>query len=223
MTWIKFCGITSYEDARLALDLGVDALGFNFYSKSPRFIEPAAAQAVIRRLPKTAAIVGIFVDNSAEQIEKIARMAPLDTLQFHGGIEPPERLLSTEWRALLAIAVTAADSETGRYAALIERINRTGTTYGTKIDHLLFDCRAGSGQFGGTGQQIPAEILKRLAADGVLKNGIVSGGLNSENCAGIVSMFRPFGVDVSSGIESGPGKKDPEKMRRFAAAVRAVM
>ena len=222
MTWIKFCGITSYEDARLALDLGVEALGFNFYSKSPRYIGPGAAQAVIRRLPKTAAIVGIFVDTPAEQIETIARSAPLDTLQFHGGTEPPAGLLTAEWRAILAIPVTDGDSEADRYAALLDRVKRIEQTYRSKIEHLLFDYRAGTGQFGGTGQQISPEILKRLAADGVLKNGIISGGLNSENCAGIVSAFRPFGVDVSSGIESAPGKKDPEKMRRFAAAVRAA-
>jgi phosphoribosylanthranilate isomerase len=221
---IKFCGITSYEDAKAALDLGVDALGFNFYSKSARRVEPGAAQAIVRRLPKSAWMVGVFVDNEAAEIESIARLLPLDTLQFHGDHfqsrpGPPASLLGG-WRSVLAVRAANSDSAEERFKILSDRI----ATPPDGIDHLLLDYRSDgpNAAYGGTGKQIAPEILARLAQNGLLANTFVSGGLDAENVGAVVEALQPLGVDVASGIESSPGRKDREKMRLFVEAVRSA-
>lgn len=226
MTRIKICGITSYEDARLALDLGADALGFNFYRGSPRKIEPGAAQSIIRRLPKTAWIAGIFVDQEPGEIERLARQMPLDTIQLHGDHfasrpGPPAGVLAS-WRTILAIRIADDDIEPENFEKLAARIESPPA----EIDHLLFDYRAkreaGTAQFGGTGKRISPLILSRLFQRGLTGTAIISGGLTAENAGKIVEEIRPYAVDVASGVESSPGKKDPAKMRDFIQAVRSA-
>lgn len=206
MTKIKFCGITSYDDAKFALDLGVDALGFNFCQRSPRYINPNQAQTIVRRLPPVAWFVGVFVNEQKEVIEKVARMVPLDTLQFHGEESLEDCLAWKEWRVLRAVRLP---------------LHQGGQVL-SGVDHLLFDA-FDSGAHGGTGKTVADEELQKLFLTGHLKNAFLAGGLTPENVRDKVSQFRPFGVDVASGIEISPGKKDQQKMKLFVEEVRSSL
>jgi phosphoribosylanthranilate isomerase len=199
---VKICGITSLEDAKCALDLGADALGFNFYPKSPRYIEAAKAQAIVRSLPAKAWYVGIFVNSSKVEVETIARTAGLDTLQFHGD-EPNEFVKQWKsWRTIKAIRVGNKLSK--------EEINSASEA----ADYLLFD-RFVENSYGGTGQTIDPALLTSIVSHQLLSKSFISGGLNSSNIAQYVSLTNPFAVDVASGVESSPGKKDYQLMESF--------
>lgn len=208
MTKIKFCGITSYDDAKTALGLGVDALGFNFCQQSPRYISPSQAQAIVRRLPPVAWFVGVFVNEQKEVVEKIARMVPLDTLQFHGEESLEDCRAWKEWRVILAVRLPLPLSGAAQASS--------------EVDHLLFDA-FDSHAHGGTGKTVADEELQKLFVAGQLKNAFLAGGLTPENVKDKVSRFRPFGVDVATGIEASPGRKDPQKMKLFVEQVRASL
>ena len=207
MTFIKYCGITNYEDAKAALDVGADALGFNFYTRSPRYVSPLQAQLIVRRLPASVWFVGVFVDATRRDIEGIARSAGLDSLQFHGN--EPEELLDgwDSWRVLRAMRL-----KSGVTAEELRAVAGTA-------EYLLLDSFSTTA-FGGTGVQIDAETLQRVQEAGLFSKTFLSGGITPENVEEKVRNYRPFAVDVASGIESAPGKKDIGKMKAFADAVR---
>ncbi len=194
---VKVCGITRLEDALAAVDAGVDALGFNFWPGSKRYLAPAAAREIIEALPPFITIVGLFVDQPREEITKTARMARLQALQLHGALRP-EDCLGYE---LPVVKGFAASSDLTTYELARYRLSA----------YLLDTPVPGHG---GSGQVFDWALLDTLVVPGPL---ILAGGLRVENVAAAVARTKPYAVDVASGVERAPGVKDHELMRRFVA------
>ncbi len=200
---IKFCGITRAEDAHAAVALGVDALGFVFTRRSRRFIEPAVAASIRRRLAPFASAVALFMDDEPAWIaEVVARFGP-DLVQFHGNESPAD--CAAARRPYLKAVAMASVADVASYAA----------AYGDARGFLL-DAHA-HGEPGGSGARFDWSRVPAL--DRPL---ILAGGLDAGNVAAAIAAVRPHAVDVSSGIESGPGIKDARRMHDFVAAVRAA-
>jgi phosphoribosylanthranilate isomerase len=196
---IKICGLTSLEDALLAVEAGADALGFIF-APSPRQVTPQQAAAIARELPPFVTTVGLVVDQDPRPIWDVC---PLDAIQFHGS-EPPEVVAAAGVRALKAFRI--------RTEADLAALDRYPTAAAFLLDAYV------PGVPGGTGQRFPWELA--VAAKRFGRPMIVAGGLTPENVAQCIAQTRPYGVDVSSGVESAPGKKDTQKVRDFIAAAR---
>jgi phosphoribosylanthranilate isomerase len=194
---VKVCGITNFEDAIAALEAGADAVGLNFYPPSPRFVSPDTAADIVARLPGAACTVGVFVNAARQDIERVASGVGLTALQFHGD-EDPEFCRS--WPCKIIKALRVRD----RSGAALAR------TYA--VDFILADAYVEE-RFGGTGRRIALEYVEGFDRGRL----ILAGGLTPENVADAVRRVRPFGVDVASGIERAPGKKDWDLMRRFIA------
>ena len=198
MTRVKVCGITEFEDARDAALLGANAIGLNFYPSSPRYVEPAKAAKIIEKLPPLVSVVGVFVNHPDPQnLEDFAMSLGLHAVQLHG-------------------------NETPDYCSMIQRVKvikavRVEPTF--RVDTLR---NYGSGTFlldgcsPGRGQSFNWELAFGANAFGSI---IIAGGLSEDNVGQAITTLHPFGVDVASGVESKPGKKDYEKMRRFIEAV----
>jgi phosphoribosylanthranilate isomerase len=200
MTKIKICGITNIEDALLAIDLGADALGFVFYRGSKRYIDPENANNIISKLPPFITTVGIFVNQGLDEINYTKERAGFDTIQLHGDESPD--FCKNFARVIKAIRVKEnIDSE------LIE-------SYPVKA--VLFDTFSEE-SYGGTGRSFVWDALKDL---NTTKRIILSGGLTPENVFQAVRMVHPYAVDVSTGVEDYPGKKNSEKLKKFIEAVR---
>lgn len=199
-TFVKICGITNIEDAKAALAFGADALGFNFYQKSPRYIKPIDAKVIIRQLPAKAKFVGVFVNSSREEVSEISKSAPLDAVQFHGD-ESEEILDNWDIEVIRALRIDGNLD--------IESIKRLEE----KVDHLLFDSL--SKEYGGSGIRISQKDLISLKESSLLKNAIIAGGLNCSNVREIIEKYQPFGVDVASGVEREAGKKDHRLLKDF--------
>jgi phosphoribosylanthranilate isomerase len=199
---VKICGLTNLDDARAALEAGADALGFNFYPSSPRFVLPETAAQIVARLPQPTCIVGVFVDALRHDIARIAQQVGLTALQFHGN-EAPELLQSWPQKVIKAIRVR------DRHAADAARRHA--------VDFILADAYV-EGQLGGTGSRIAVELLEGFDRSRL----ILAGGLTPENVAEAASVVRPFAVDVASGVERSPGQKDWNLMRRFIAHAHAA-
>jgi len=199
---VKVCGITNLDDARAALEAGADALGFNFYAPSPRFVSPDAAAGIAAQLPGTACTVGVFVNTPRRDIERVATQVGLMALQFHGDEDPqfcrswPQKIIKT-----LRVRDRSGAAAARAYA----------------VDFILADAYV-EGQFGGTGRRIALEYLEGFDRGRL----ILAGGLTPENVTDAVRAVRPFAVDVASGIERVPGKKDWDLMRRFIAHAHAA-
>jgi len=209
MIKVKICGITNLEDAQTALAGGADALGFNFYAKSPRCITVAEAQTIVRQLAPGAWFAGVFVNHSRREVEEIARRVALDTLQFHGDEDAEYCTGWGEWRVIKAIRAGPGFAP------------ETLSVCADSIDHFLFDHFEESA-FGGTGKEITAEVLETIRNSEYIKRSFLSGGLTTENVGERIAQLRPFGVDVASGVEACPGKKDPELVRSFIKAAKSV-
>ncbi len=205
MTRVKICGITNLEDARLAAALGAAALGFIFYPKSPRAIEPEAAGHIIRHLPPFVLSVGVFVNEEAGWVREVAERIRLDWLQLHGE-EPPEYCRSLGRNVLKAIRVQDQTS--------LDLMR----PYQGIVRAFLLDSYT-AGQQGGTGHSFDWSLARVAAAFGPI---VLAGGLRPENAASAIRAAAPAAVDVASGVEAAPGKKDPEKLRAFFQAVRAA-
>jgi phosphoribosylanthranilate isomerase len=201
---VKICGIANLADAKAAVDLGADALGFNFYEKSVRNIAPADAYKIIRALPEKIEAVGVFVNWSPEAVIALARAVDLDTVQLHGD-EPA----STACAAAKFFNVTKAlrVGKDFRLASL--------RPFQSSVRAFLFDACT-KNQFGGTGHRTDWTIARRAAKSHRI---ILAGGLTPENVAEAILYVRPYAVDVASGVESAPGKKDRAKLRQFFAEV----
>ena len=202
MTRVKVCGITSREDALLAVQLGVDALGFIF-APSPRRLSPQRAREIIMAIPPLVKAVGVFVDERPRRVRRIMEFCGLDLIQFHGE-EPPEVCKEFMPRAVKAFRV--------RDPSVLTAIG----SYGGSVRAVLLDAFSDDRR-GGTGRTFDWEIALRAKGLGIPL--ILSGGLNPANIEAAVSKTRPFAVDVNSGVEQGPGKKDPlllaELMKRI--------
>jgi phosphoribosylanthranilate isomerase len=202
MTRVKICGIREYEDARDAVLLGAHAIGLNFYPNSPRCIEAGQAASIIEKLPPFVTIVGIFVNHPDPQnLEDFALSLGLHAVQLHGNETPDYCSMIQRVKVIKAFRV---DSNF--------RVD-TLRSYGSGT--FLLDACAPD-QFGGTGKSFNWDRVFGANAFGSI---VIAGGLNAENVSQVVGSLHPFGVDVASGVESKPGKKDYEKMRRFIEAV----
>lgn len=198
---VKICGITRPEDALAAAGAGADAIGLVFYPPSPRAVDRAVAQSVSRVLPPFVARVGLFVDAEPHEIEAVLNSDCLDMLQFHGS-EAPEECERYNIPYMKAVKVTEdvdLYTEARRYAG---------------ASALLLDTHV-AGLAGGTGKTFPWE---RVPGDLPLPV-ILAGGLNEENVIEAVSRVRPYAVDVSGGVESAPGVKDPARIKAFIQKV----
>lgn len=202
-TRIKICGITSAEDAALAEALGADALGFNFYPKSSRFVAPELAGSLVAGLSPFVTAVGLFVDKSHDEVSGILGAVKLDLLQFHGS-ESEDFCKSFGIRYIKAIRATSAQSITD------------GVRNYPSAAMLLFDTASASG-FGGTGETFDWSMMPALERPYLL-----AGGLNPDNVGEAIRTLHPFSVDVSSGVEVEAGRKDAERMKAFFAAVSAA-
>ncbi len=201
---VKFCGITSVQDAEEAVEAGADALGFMFYSGSPRCVTLETAQAIERRLPPFIIRTGVFVDAPAEEVFSAMHSCGLNLLQFHGR-ETPEYCRQFGMMTMKAFRIRDAES--------LHEIPNYDT------DAYLLDSYVPE-KSGGTGETFNWNLVTQAEDFG--KPIFLAGGLTPENVAEAVRTVRPFGVDVSSGVELSPGKKDPKKMRAFVAAVRSA-
>jgi phosphoribosylanthranilate isomerase len=201
-TRIKICGLTRLEDARRAVDLGAAALGFNFYPLSPRYIEPAAARAIVRRLPPFVTAVGVFANETdAGHVISLAREAGATAVQMHGPRFPALPELLSVFTLVLAVAV--------REGFKPEELGKV------KPSAYLLDA-FDPDRLGGTGKTFDWSAVREAKQYGPI---ILAGGLTSANVARAVREVRPFAVDVASGVESAPGIKDPAKLRAFFGAV----
>jgi phosphoribosylanthranilate isomerase len=207
---VKICGVTSPEDARQAVQLGADAIGLNFYEGSPRCVESSVAQGILRELLPFVSAVGVFVETSLRSIiETIGGLGRINVIQWHG--KNPESSACFPYHFIPAFAVRDAASLEAiqRYLAACRSVNRLPSA-------LLLDGYA-AGQHGGTGQTAPWQLLASFQSGVPI---ILAGGLTPENVADAIRLVRPYGVDVASGVESAPGRKDADKMRRFIANAR---
>ncbi len=193
---IKVCGITRLEDALTASALGVDAVGFVFYKKSPRYIEPIKAAAIIRQLPPFVSAVGLFVNPEQHDIDAVLDYCPLGVVQLHGE-ESPEFCLSQQRRVMKALPIATADD--------VKRV----ADYACPV---LLDTKAASGVYGGTGKSFDWSLLATLKHDYPL---LLAGGLNVDNIHAAMMLRDWFAVDVSSGVEQSRGIKDAKKMSAF--------
>lgn len=203
---VKICGITNWTDARRAVEAGADFLGFNFYRKSPRYVAPSRAREIVRRLPKGVRAVGIFVNEPEEKILRIAREVKLDFLQLHGD-ESPE---SVSRLARHFPVIKAARIQNGCLPAQLARFRRARAV-------LLDGFKTGF--YGGAGKTFDWKIARRASS---ARPVFLAGGLAPENVARAIQMARPYAVDVCSGVESRPGKKNPERLDALMRAIESA-
>jgi phosphoribosylanthranilate isomerase len=215
MAWIKFCGTTNLEDARAAAAVGADAVGFLF-APSPRRIDPEAARAIIAQLPPGLEKVGVFVNQTVEHLREVAVYAGLTAMQLHGD-ESPEfarnlRQSAPGLRIFKAVAVApGVEGVLRRFAG------------SAAVDAVLLDSapRPGDPSRGGTGRSFDWSRAV-VFVPGLTQRVILAGGLSPENVGVALRKLRPWGVDVCTGVESEPGRKDHDKLRAFVAAVRTA-
>lgn len=205
MTKVKICGITDLEDALLAAKFGADALGFNFYAKSPRFIAPEKAREIIEQLPPKVLKVGVFVNESLEKIVEIAHIAKLDALQLHGE-ETPEFARDLKCKTNLEIIKAFRVSPEFKPEDVLQY----------EVDAILLDAYSRH-EHGGTGETFDWEIAKRVRE--IFPKMYLAGGLSQDNVANAVLQVQPFAVDACSNLERGKGKKDKPILINFICNV----
>ncbi len=202
MVRIKLCGVTRLDDAQQAVEQGIDAIGFNFVSESPRMIEPLEARSIAAGLPAFVLRVGVFANEARDSLRDKARTARIHCIQFHGEEAPDE----------------CADAPLPWY-----KVHRPG--HGFQLEELqrydsgtcLLDAFQ-SGLRGGTGRLGDWDLARRAAS---LRRVILAGGLTPENVAEAIRAVRPYAVDVNSGVECSPGRKDADRLARFVQQVAA--
>jgi phosphoribosylanthranilate isomerase len=216
MTWIKICGMTNLEDALVAVEAGADAVGFVFYEKSPRHVTVETAREIVAKLPERVDKIGVFVNEVPERISAITNQAGLTAVQFHGD----------EWRSPQGYAVNrdaffclpmlemVRDPSTAIHS--LRNIESFPNLVGFLLDSGTAEKR------GGTGKVFPWGDALSLSSLKALQRIVIAGGLTPSNVGQAVEYLEPFGVDVVSGVEARPGKKDPEKIRAFVKAVREM-
>jgi phosphoribosylanthranilate isomerase len=213
--WVKICGNTSLEDAWLAAEAGADAVGFVF-AASPRRVTAEQVASITPRLPDALEKIGVFVDTAPDEIEVIVRRSGLSGVQLHadGGAELPSQLrkrLGQGLRILRVIHFGAGAAE--QAAALAQDKN---------IDAVLVDSRTATAA-GGTGIAFDWNLAaKSIFGTASAQRYIAAGGLTPDNVADAIARLNPWGVDVASGVEAAPGRKDPDKVRIFVAKARAA-
>lgn len=201
-TRIKVCGITRLEDARLAVELGAAALGFNFYPSSPRYIAPGAARSIVEELPPLVVTVGVYANEAEmEHVIAVARESGVGAIQLHGPRFPEASGQPTGYPLIRAVAVN-------------EHF-KAETLSGFHANAFLLDAFH-QNLSGGTGKSFDWQLAREANRYGTI---ILAGGLNPDNVGRAIREVRPFAVDVASGVESAPGQKDPSLLRAFFSAV----
>ena len=201
MTRVKVCGITNLEDAWTAIEAGTDALGFVFVPNTPRYIKPDDAKAIMRQIPPLVTTIGLFVNAGSTQIRDVAKNCRLDAIQLHGN-ESPELCHSLNLRIIKAFRIKES-----------EPLNILSKF---QVDAYLLDTYV-KGKLGGTGKTFDWNLAYRAKKYGQI---ILAGGLNPSNVSTAINQVKPYAVDVSSGVEAEPGRKDPKKVRDFIRTVR---
>jgi phosphoribosylanthranilate isomerase len=205
MVKVKICGITNWEDARRAIESGADLLGFNFVATSPRYVTPAKARRMVKRLPGNISAVGVFQNEKEGKMLEIAQSVGLDQLQLHGDESP------------------AMVARLGRQLRVIKALPVRKPFRGSQVaafksaDAILLDGYSRKAR-GGTGKTFDWQVARRAKRHGRI---FLAGGLTPENVGEAIRAARPYGVDVCSGVESRPGKKDPRRMKNLLRAVKA--
>lgn len=202
MTKVKICGITNIEDATLAANLGADALGFVFYKDSPRYIQKDAAKEIIRELPPFVSSVGVFVNEKEDRVREISSDCRLDILQFHGN-ESPYFCSHFDKKVIKAFSINNRKD-----LAIISSYQVSAVLLDTYYEDIC----------GGGGKAFNWELAseaKRFASRVIL-----AGGLSPDNVMKAIQKVEPYGVDVSSGVEFKPGKKDHVKLEKFIKIVK---
>jgi len=199
---VKICGITNAGDAQVAVQAGADLIGLVFYENSPRYVMPDAAAAISRAIPPYVLRVGLFVNPNPDLVRDVIARCGLQMLQFHGD-ETPEFCRQFGLMTMKALRVKGPET--------LDQLRPYDT------DAWLLDAHV-TGKLGGTGQTFDWRLAARASQMG--KPLFLAGGLTPENVAEAVQVARPYGVDVSGGVEAKPGRKDPQKVRAFITAVR---
>jgi phosphoribosylanthranilate isomerase len=203
---IKICGVTNANDARACVELGADMIGFNFYRKSPRYVEPAIVRRIVDALPARICAVGVFVDANSAEVRKLAKTAGVRCVQLHGGITPEScSELARELRVIRALSTDTRFEP--KHTAAFPHCD-------VLIDAYHPELRGGTGQ--------TCDWSAARAAMRYTRFLILSGGLNARNVGQAIVAVTPNAVDVCSGIESVPGVKDHRKLEQFMSAVRAA-
>jgi len=209
MVKVKICGITNWADARRAIESGADLLGFNFVRTSPRYVTPAKARRMVKKLPRNISAVGVFENESEEAMLEIARSVGLRQLQLHGDESP---------------AMVARLAQNGEHLGVIKAL-RVKKPF--RVAQLAAYKRAGAILLdgfsrqarGGTGKSFDWHLARRAKRHGRI---FLAGGLTPENVGQAIRTARPYAVDVCSGVESRPGKKDARRMRSLVRAVKGT-
>lgn len=197
-TRVKICGITRWEDAQLAVELGAAALGFNFYPSSPRYIDPAAARAILLKLPPLITAVGIFANESDDgHVARVAKESRVTVVQLHGPQFPPMDGALADFTRIRAVAVRE-----GFQPEMLRELAGDAFLLDAFDPELL----------GGTGKPFNWTFARGANRFGTI---MLAGGLTPENVGRAIREVRPFAVDVASGVEAAPGVKDPSKLRAF--------
>jgi len=197
---IKICGITDLADALLAVQCGADAVGFIFYNKSPRFVSTRRVKEIVSALPPFVNRVGVFVNESADRVNRAADACRLDYVQLHGD-ESPAYCKKMNRKVIKAVRLKDSRSLAGLRAY--------------RVSGFLLDAYSEAGQ-GGTGQPCDWTLARDAKKYGPV---ILAGGLNPGNVVDAILRVRPYGIDVCSGVEKSPGKKSPAKIRAFFHAI----
>ena len=214
MTWIKICGITNLEDAKVAVEAGADALGFVFHDASPRKADPATVRKIVEKLPETIEKFGVFVNQTEESIGAMADEAGLTAVQLHGDNQDPhvaDLIVERRPRLKVVVGISMHHPKPEGWAMM----------WRPDVVHAFLVDAGNSSNYGGTGKTFDWQAGQpgiRVIAE--LGRVVVAGGLNPGNVAEAIRILKPWGVDVSSGVEMSPGKKDPQKIRAFVDAVR---
>jgi phosphoribosylanthranilate isomerase len=201
MTRVKICGITDLADAILSVKLGADALGFNFYAKSPRYVSPELAKSIVNNLPADVVRIGVFVNVVAMRIKELVDLVGLHAVQLHG--DENEHYVD-ELRGKTDAKIIKAFRVSPNFRA--ERVRDF------KVDGVLLDAFSAN-KYGGTGDSF--EWAKTLEVKKFCSELYLAGGLTPDNVAEAVGVVRPYSVDVASGVESANGRKDPAKLMAF--------
>ena len=199
---VKICGVCTVADAHAAVAAGADFVGLNFHPASPRAVSADRAREIADAVPGTA-LVGVFVDAPRARVEELAARVGLAALQFHGD-EDPDYCRAWPWRTIKALRARPGDD----LAALARRYT---------VDYLLLDSFV-AGEHGGTGVALDCATASGLPAERLF----VAGGLRPDTVAGVVRALRPFAVDVASGVEERPGRKDHAKLEEFIRRAKAA-
>ncbi len=212
--WIKICGIRDLPTARIAVEAGADALGFNFYTPSPRAVAVDVAREIVAQLPDRVEAVGLFVNHSLEFVRETSRHCGLRTVQLHGD-ESPDYVAQVAAEFPVIRAFRVGDAGLGEVAGYLARLSELGVT----LRAAIVDAKV-AGTYGGTGHTAPWDVLSAGWNREQWPQLVLAGGLTPVNVEQAIGVVHPWGVDVAGGVESAVACKDPALVREFVSRAR---